>query len=317
MSEIPLKIIHALQRQGCGSCAQLATTVGVSRVTAHEVLKKLRKEGEVRVAGRESHGGRPGQVYEYSGGTGRRLGVILERRAAVIHVRVEQVEADGDGKLLGMWNYAALEAQSLEGCVAEVMRRGDKVRSIGLISKRTDVGKEGEKYSTHLASVFQCPSAFVGAAEALTREKEGMAGVYLGGEKSVPEGGMWHGGKWCRMGRLDWLPTPVSWQQLDYSDHTLVEEMVARLVQTISCIAAPQAIELHAAFWSSKLTQRIRFNVHSKLQGEDPPLRFNPVDAMAAGRAQRKAAWRVGDLAVGRPRGKSGGNQPVSRSHKD
>ena len=309
--------MRSLQEQGCGSCAQLAKAVGVSRVTAHEVLKKLRKEGEVRVVRRESCGGRPGQVYEYSGGMGRRLGIILERRAAVIHVRVEQVEPSGNGKLLGTGNYAALEAQSLEGCVAEAVKEGDKVRSIGLISNRTGIGEEWEEYSAHLSATFRCASAFVGAAEALTQEGERVAGVYLGGEKSVPEGGIWHGGKWRRMGRLDWLPTPVSWQQLDYSDHTLVEEMVARLVQAISCVAAPLIVELHADFWNSKLTQRIRFNVQSKLQGESPQLRFNVVGAITVEKAQRRAAWRVGDLAAGRPRGKNNGNQPVHRSRKD
>ena len=306
------KIVRILQEQGHGSCAQLAAAVGVSRVTAHEELRKLREAGEIRIERIESSGGRPGQVYAYSGGQGQRLGVLIDRKMAVIHVQVAQVGMNGEGTLLGTGNYAALEPQSLEACIGEVVEKGREVRSIGLMGEET-----GAEYCTHLEKTFHCVSAFVGTAESLTREREGVAGIYLGGGGKAPEGGIWHAGEWRKMGRLDWLPMPVDWSQLDYSDHTLVEEMVARLVQMISCIAAPRGVELHANFWNSKLTQRIRFNVQSKLQEENPPLLFNAVDEEMVRKALWKAAWQVGDSAACRSRGKNGKNRPACRSRKD
>lgn len=312
VSKIGQEIIRILQEQGSGSCSQLAAVVGVSRVTAHEELRKLKAAGEVKVERKESRGGRPGQVYTYSGGQGQRLAVILERRAAVICVEIERVGPDGREELLGTGNYAALEVQSLEGCVAEAVRGVGNIRSIGLIGE-----EEGLRYYQHVGKAFHCVSSFVGTAESLTREREGVVGVYLGGEGKVPEGGIWHAGKWHRMGRLDWLPMPANWQQLDYSDHTLVEEMVARLVQIISCVVSPRVVELHADFWSNKLSQRIRFNVQSKLQGASPSLLFHAVDEAKVRRELRKAVWRVGDSAVHHSKGKIGGNRPASRSHKD
>ena len=90
--------MRILQEQGHGSCAQLAAAVGVSRVTAHEELRKLREAGEIRIERVESSGGRPGQVYAYSGGHGQRLGVLIDRKMAVIHVQVAQVGMNGEGR---------------------------------------------------------------------------------------------------------------------------------------------------------------------------------------------------------------------------
>ena len=281
-------------------------------MTVHREIQELRDRGEVREVGREKRGGRPSPVYEYDRDYAARIYVQMRRSQGITRVQLERWDMAGEVQVSRAWNYAAVEQESLDGRLDELVS-GQRVAGIGISSAP---GDRPEQLPGHLSERYGCAVQYLNAAQALAQREEKGATIYLA-RGELPQGCIRQQGALCDLGRLDRLSLPVVWEELDYTDHTMVEEMVARLVQTISCIAAPQAIELHAAFWSSKLTQRIRFNVHSKLQGEDPPLRFNPVDAMAAERAQRKAAWRVGDLAVGHPRGKSGGNQPVSRSHKD
>ena len=56
--------------------------------------------------------------------------------------------------------------------------------SIGLIGE-----EEGLRYYQHVGKAFHCVSSFVGTAESLTRELEGVVGVYLGGEGRCRKGG--------------------------------------------------------------------------------------------------------------------------------
>ena len=76
-------------------------------------------------------------------------------------------------------------------------------------------------------------------------------------------------------GFLKKRPLPAEWESLDYADHTLVEEMLARLLQLLICTISPAHIDLHADFWNDRLISRLNFNLSTKLRCIDSPPRLH------------------------------------------
>ena len=87
-------------------------------------------------------------------------------------------------------------------------------------------------------------------------------------------------------------PLPAEWESLDYADHTLVEEMLARLLQLLICTISPARIDLHADFWNDSIITRLNFNLGTKLRGITlPQLHFATITAeKLAGKLYRAAA---------------------------
>ena len=91
----------------------------------------------------------------------------------------------------------------------------------------------------------------------------------------APQGALFRHGHVTPCPRLQHLPLPAAWESLDYADHTLVEEMLARLLQLLTCTLAPAHIELHADFWNDRLISRLNFNLSTKLRSIDSPPRLH------------------------------------------
>ena len=280
-----------MRRRVRATCPELAEATGLSAVTVHREVAHLCAEGELR-EGEEatSRGGRPARVYEYEARYARRAYVELRQEGAVTRVRLELTDLLGQPLSHSESTYAALERESLDGRLDTALRRA---RTAGIaLSFVPQRGETEEQIRQHLQQRYGCPAVCVCPAEALADDQEGTATLYLP-RGAAPRCSLRRHGRAESAGRLDLLPLPCPWEKLDYTDHTLVEEMVARLLQIISCTLAPERIVLHADFWTTRLTERIRFNTASKLHGSAPRLSFRPCSAEVVLDATRALAQRL------------------------
>lgn len=281
---------------GRATCPQLARAAGVSLVTVHKEVREMEGRGEVREAGREVRGGRPSPVYEYEEEYAARVYVQMRREQGVTHVEVERWDMLGALQERSGGRYAAVEDESLDGRMEELLG-GRRVRGVSIWCSPS-LRRAG--LCEHLSRRFRCPAVYLNAAAALAPSGEGGVTLYLA-RGEAPQGCVWRQGRMEELGRLDWLALPADWERMDYSDHTLVEEMVSRLLQTLSCVLAPDSVSLYSDFWGSRLMERIRFNTQSKLRGSAPSLRFGACSSRALDQALRRAARSVGDSEDGYP----------------
>lgn len=282
-------IRREMQARGRATCPELAEATGLSVVTVHKEVARLCSMGELRAgAAGSSRGGRPARVYECEARYARRVLLSVHRWGGVMRCTLEL--ADLRGQLLSRHEstYAALDTESLDGWLDATLRR-QRLASIALAFPPA---QEREDLRAHLGQRYKCPTVCVTPALALAEAREGSATLYLP-QGQAPTCCMWRRGSALPAGRLDLLPLPTAWAAVDYSDHTLVEETVARLVQMLTCTLVPERIVLHADLWTQRLINRIRFNTASKLRGAAPALIFRTCSAAAAQAAVRALAWQV------------------------
>lgn len=260
------------------TCPELAEATGLSLVTVHKEVRYLCSRGELRAAAQAtSRGGRPAPVYECEPAYAVRALLHLAREGGLTRVQLELEDLLGAPLGTTRSAYASPEAESLDGMLDAALSHR-RVESISLLFTPA---RAWEELRAHLQQRYLCPVHTLSAAAALADPHEGAATLYLG-RGEPPQCCLRRHGRLQSAGRLDLLPLPAAWETLDYADHTLVEEMVARLLHIITCTLAPSSIVLHADFWSTRLTERIRFNTSSKLRGSAPPLHFRPCSAEAA-----------------------------------
>lgn len=241
----------------------------------------MQRRGEVREAGRRSVGGRPATVYEYNGSYGIEVRIEIRRRVTVVDVAVQLRDLLGRVKKQQRRSYASLESNSLDGWLDDMLR-DKKVERIGLFcapSERCGDLRE------HLEKRYHCCVEFRSIVCLTDGEEEGELVLYFPIDGEV-ECAQWSGDAWRTSGRPDLLPLPAVWTEMDHTDHTLVEEMVARIVQITACILSPPRIILYADFWNPRLMKRILFNADSKLRGVVPPLLFRRVGDKNPGQSQ-------------------------------
>lgn len=284
-------IRREMRRRARATCPELTEATGLSAVTVHREVAQLCAQGELRESeAAESRGGRRARVYVYEARYAQRAYMELRQEGAVTRVRLEITDLLGHLLSHSESTYAALETESLDGRLDTALRRA---RTAGIaLHFMPRRGEAEEQIRQHLQLRYGCPVVCVCPAEALADAQDDTATLYLP-RGAAPRCSMRRSGRAESAGRLDLLPLPCSWERLDYSDHTLVEEMVARLLQIISCTLAPGRIVLHADFWTTRLTERIRFNTASKLHGSAPRLSFRPCSAELALAAARALAQRL------------------------
>lgn len=259
-------------------------------MTVHREIRELRERGEVREVGRENRGGRPSPVYEYARDYAARVYVQMRRGQGITRVQMERWDMADEVRASRAWNYAAVEPESLDGRLDELVS-GQRVAGIGISSAP---GDRSEQLLAHLRARYGCAVQYLNAAQALAQREERGATIY-GARGELPQGCIQQQGALCDLGRLDRLSLPVAWEELDYTDRTMVEEMVARLLQALICVLNPSGVSFYADFWSSRLIERIRFNVQSKLRGAAPPLRFGLCSEQALDAALRRCCRKVGE----------------------
>lgn len=269
-----------MRTRGRATGAELAAATGLSLVTIYKELAELEAAGEIRQAAQpaEPHGGRPARVYECEATWAQR--VLLsgqEQAGGLLHTELELMDLQGVQLRREESVWARLEPASLESWLVGALRRR-RIASIALALEESTAGLNREPalhtLLGHLQTRFNCPVVNLCPAAALadTREDD-TATLYLC-RGAAPRCSLYRHGRTTSTGALELLPLPTTWSALDYSDHTLVEEMVARLMQALACVLAPARITAHADFWSTRLTERIRYNTQMKLKGRAPELRF-------------------------------------------
>ena len=241
------------------------------------------QEGEVREVSRRSIGGRPATVYGYNGNYGVEVRVEFRRQRSMVEVRVELRDLLGNAKSEQRRVYAALEVSSLDGWLDELLR-GKKVERIGLFCSPS---QRRQNLLDHLKTRYACVVEYRSPVCLADGEQNGelVISFPVDGEMECAQ---WRDGRWYTTGRPDLLPLPAVWTGMDYSDHTLVEEMVARMVQITVCVLSPPRVILYSDLWNTRLMRRIRFNADSKLHGAVPPLIFRrPQSARRANAFER------------------------------
>ena len=254
------------------SCPQLAAATGLSLVTVHKQVAELVRRRELLATGEaESHGGRPALIYEYNPAYAGRAFLELTHHGGIIHARLELTDLLGRPLGLHSGSYAAIETESLDGWLDTTLPRRSPTAGITISAPGRKL--ELRALCEHLQQRYGCPTRCVSPAAALASQRDATATLHLL-RGSAPSCAMRRHGHTDDAGRLDLLPLPCAWEALDYADHTLVEEMIARLLHIITCTLAPERIVFHADFWTPRLTERIRFNTRAKLKGHAPALSF-------------------------------------------
>lgn len=280
-------IRRLLRARGSATGAQLAAATGLSHVTIYKELARLVAQGEARHSPQPapSQGGRRARVYECEPGYARRVLLESQQQGAVLSLTLEQMDLQGRSLRREESAWARLEPAGLESWLATALRR-QRIASIALALEPTPALTP---LRDKLRQRYHCPVAYLCPAEALADTRENTATLYLS-RGAAPRCSLRRHGRASSTGALELLPLPAAWDTLDYTDHTLVEEMIARLLQALSCILAPARITTHADFWSPRLIERIRFNTHSKLKGRAPELHFQHTSPAAAHAALRRRA---------------------------
>lgn len=283
------QIRQQIRSRGRATGAELAAATGLSLVTVYKELALLEARGEVRQASKPAapRGGRPARLYECEAGWARRVLLSGRRQASgLLHTTLEVMDLQGRGLRHETSAWARLELASMEAWLSAELGRH---RIAGIALALGESRAEPAALLARLRARYNCPVRALCPAEALAEKEEDTLTLYLcRGEP--PRCSLYRHGHAGGAGQLSLLPLPTTWESLDYSDHTLVEEMVARLLQMLSCVLAPARITAHADFWSTRLTERIRYNTQMKLKGQAPELHFRLTTAAAAHSALRALA---------------------------
>lgn len=278
-----------LRERGEATRPEIAKAIGLSLVSVNKLVEKLCESGEIEAAGeRPSGGGRPARLYRICCDYAQIVYFRAERCGSLIMGELETYNLHGECTGKQGTEMAYLATESIDEWLDNVAERG-KICSITL-----DIASD---FSTdtlyqHLRKRYKCPLYRFNKADALADNSEGTATVYFKRGYAPQCSIRRHG---CQMAskNLELLPMPHAWSTLDYSDHTLVEEMIARLIVTLACTLVPTSFTLHADFWTNRLVKRIVFNISSKMRGNAPPVNFQITSPTQAEARMRVLACRL------------------------
>lgn len=248
---------------------QLAAATGLSQVQVGKIVESMCMAGELKARGRvASGGGRPAEVYGYRYAPAAIF--IAQREGSLLSGRLELLDERGNVHHTQQAHFAILHGQSLDDWLDAAA-----CRPLGSIVLDVPPDISTGELEHHLKQRYGCPVQRITAAMvlAVTQDaapQEGTVTLALPMGRE-PSACIRRGSTYQSCGRLGLLPQPALWEELDYEDHTLLEEMVARLLLMLTCTLAPTNISLHAAFWTERLTGRIRYNLSTKLKGTSPP----------------------------------------------
>lgn len=281
------RITHFMQQQQRATRPQIAAALGLSLVSTNAAVAILEQErillpGELIPSG----GGRPVREYHFNNrhGAVALFTAIPEAHSTLLHF--ELLDLQGHTREERHARFVQLHAESLDEWL-DAAARHHKLQRICLPPGLSS------SILTHLQQRHNCPVQEFSAAEALAGSREDTLTLLLQ-KGHAPQGAMRRYKKTTPCPLLHLLPLPADWETLDYADHTLVEEMLARLLQLITCTLAPVHIDLHADFWNDRLISRLNFNLNTKLRGIDhiPALHYKSTSADKIARQMRLGAVR-------------------------
>ncbi len=282
MTPAQKKILHTMHERGEATRPQLAAATGLSEVTVGKAVAALCRSGQLRQAGEiSSGGGRPVQLYHYNTTHAWHAAIAISREETLLRVHVQLLDLHGNAKKSVEGRFTYLEAESLDGLL-ETLLRGRHLLSITLPAGSISLPDELEP---HLRQRFRCEIHTPSAAALLAQESEPGTATLCLSTGQYPSCAIAHPHGIRECGPLHLLPIPGDWTALETSDRNHAVEMVASLLVIITCTLAPERIRIYAPAWSSRLTERIRYNAATKLKGHLPPLHFaqaSPADMQQA-----------------------------------
>lgn len=268
------RITHFMQHQKQATRPQIAAAVGLSLVSTNAAVAALEKEG-VLFPGElvSSGGGRPVREYHFNPGHAAVALITATPEAHCTLLRCELLDLHGRQIEQKEARFVQIHAESLDEWL-DAAARHHKLHRICL-----PLGL-GSSILRHLQQRHACPVHEYSPAESLVNGQDNTLTLLLLRGHS-PQGALRRHGHVTPCPLLQHLPLPADWELLDYADHTLVEEMLARLLQLLTCTLAPENIVLHADFWNDRLISRLNFNLSTKLRGIDSPpkLHFRTITA--------------------------------------
>lgn len=265
------KVRRALRKRGEATRPQLAADTGLSLVSSNQAMAELCSRGEALEVGLvASGGGRPVRLYRLNARYSYGAYFRAQRRGALIRGSLEI--CDMLGRPIHKYNaeFAFLGTESLDEWLDKTTRRS----ILFGVSLNIPADILPAQMIEHLEARYRCPAFLLNTADALADHADDTLTLYFMQGQS-PVCSLRRGGKQIHTGELGMLPMPTSWSELDYSDHTLVEEMVARTITILACTLAPARFVLYADFWTPRLIKRIHFNASAKLHQGNPPLSFH------------------------------------------
>ena len=262
------RITRYMQQHRKATRPQIAAALGLSLVSTNAAVSALEKEG-VLFPGEliPSGGGRPVREYHFNPGHAAVALITATPEAHCTLLHFELLNLHGHRIELHEARFVQLHAESLDEWL-DAAARHHKLQRICLPPGL------GRSMLRHLQQRHSCPVHEYSAAESLVSGKDDtLTLLMLRGQ--APQGALQRHGHVTPCPLLQHLPLPAEWESLDYADHTLVEEMLARLLQLLTCTLAPARIELHADFWNDRLISRLNFNLSTKLRSIDTPPRLH------------------------------------------
>lgn len=262
------RITRFMQQQQQATRPQIAAAVGLSLVSTNAAVATLVKEGVLTVgACISSGGGRPVRLYHFNAEHAAVALITAAPEAHCTRLRFELLNLQGQPMEQKEARFVQLHAESLDEWL-DAASRHHLLQSICLPPGL------GSRVQQHLQRRHKCPVQEYSTAEALAGEKDNtLTLLLLRGE--APQGALRRNQLLTPCPLLQHLPLPQDWATLDYGDHTLVEEMLARLLQLLTCTLNPAHIVLHADFWNDRLISRLNFNLSTKLRSIDSPPRLH------------------------------------------
>lgn len=251
----------ALRELGQATRPELSAATGLSKVRVNQMVAQMVASGELLEGGlKDPAGGRPARLYRFATQYAEHLLISIWHKEGIYRVRLELLDALGGLKSAKERHYTQLETASFAGILEDYEGRG--LQSV-ILCLAVELRFSGLRRMVR--ERCGCPLKIYELATALAERKEGSLSIAL--EKGqVPRVLYYQSGQLRRTGNLSLLPMPDSWENLDYEDRTLMEEMVARLVLYLVCALAPQRVLLFADFWTERLESRVRYNCVSKLK---------------------------------------------------
>lgn len=281
-------IARYMQQQRQATRPQIAGAMGLSLVSTNAAVAALVKKG-VLSAGETlpSGGGRPVQVYRFNPGHAVVALFSAEAEAHCTRLHYELLDLYGQKIEEKQARFVQLHAESLDEWL-DATARHHRLQRICLPPGL------GSIVAGHLHQRYNCNVHELYTAEALAGRQEETLTLLLQ-QGHAPQGAMHRHGSITPCTLLHLLPLPHEWETLDYSDHTLVEEMLARLLQLLTCTLTPRHICLYADFWNDRLISRINFNLSTKLRGLSAPphLHYTAITAEKISSQLHQAAVRL------------------------
>ncbi len=267
------RIAKYLQQKHTATRPEISRALGISLVSTNNWVSILEKEG-VLTAGRSipSGGGRPVREYHFAPRHAVVALITATQETHCTRLQLELLNLEGTRIEQTEARFAQVHTESLDEWL-DAAARQHKLHRICVPPEL------GSKIQHHLKKRLGCPVQEYSIAESLITRKHPDTLALVLRQGKPPQGARLLNDHITTCPLLQHLPLPADWENMDYADHTLVEEMLARLLHILTCTLNPAHIELHADFWNDRLISRLNFNLSTKLRNlsHHPQLHYIPL----------------------------------------